>query len=75
MTLSQAEASLINAPSTYRFDAAGPLYRVRQRLAEGRSFGQATTLTQAEPGVADILQRCAVLGSTIPTDLTQLSGP
>ena len=75
MTLTQAEQSLVGASSTFKHDAAGPLFRVRQRLAEGRTFNQATAMTQAEPGTPDILWRCAALGSTIPTDLTQLTGP
>ena len=75
MTLTQAEQSLVGASGTFKHDAAGPLYRVRQRLAEGRTFGQSTTMVMAEPGISTILQRCVALGSTVPADLTQLSGP
>lgn len=75
MTLSQAEASLVGAPSTYRFEVAGHLYKVREAIAQGYSFANATAKVMAEPGRATSLQRMALLGSTVPTDLTTLSGP
>ena len=75
MTLSQAEQSLVAASSsTLKHDCAGVLYRVRQRLAEGRTFPQATAMTMAEPGIPGVLQRCAAEGGTVPTDLTTLTG-
>ena len=75
MTLTQAEQSLVGASSTYKHDAAGPLFRIRRYPAEGRTFDQATTLVQGEPGILQIQQRSASLGSTIPVDLTTLTGP
>lgn len=75
MTRAAAEAACATGPSTWRFDAAGPLYRIRAREAEGYSFTQAKAMTMAEPGIAALMQRLSLIGCPIPTDLTQLTTP
>jgi hypothetical protein len=75
MTLTQAEAACIPAPSSWRFETADHLHRVRTYLADGFSFPVSTAKVMAEPGRAASLQRMAALGSPVPSDLNSLTGP
>lgn len=75
-TLTNLETGIVGAIPEIKARVAGPLYDVRQRIAQGYTFANATAMVWAIPHVRKGLSEAvADYGWAGPADLTTLTGP